>query len=103
MIIDENQLKNPFDVSHIVILPYEHLGKDIGRKEAARFQKEVTTRIAKLFQDATVDSPVYTFLSLRPPSESERDDRIAAKKNVVPQNSAGLGLTQNANDLLKYA
>lgn len=103
MIVAEDQFKNPFDVGHIVILPYEHLGKDIGRKEAARFQKELTTRIAKLFQDDAVDSPVYTFLSLRPPSDSERDDAMAAKKSAVPQNSANLGVTQNANDLLKDA
>jgi hypothetical protein len=103
MIVAEDQFKNPFDVGHIVILPYEHLGKDIGRKESARFQKELKTRIAKLFQDDAVDSPVYTFLSLRPPSDSERDDAMPAKKSAVPQNSANLGFTQNANDLLKDA
>ena len=41
MIVAENQFKNPFDVSHIVTLPYEHLGKDIGRKEAIRFRGHV--------------------------------------------------------------
>jgi MAP3K TRAFs-binding domain len=103
MIVAEDQFKNPFDVSHIVVLTYEHLGKDIGRKEAARFQKELTTRIVQLFQDAAVDSPVYTFLSLRPPSAPERYDLIGAMKDAVSPNSASLGLTQNANDLLKDA
>jgi hypothetical protein len=103
MIVAEDQFKNPFDVSHIVVLPYEHLGKDIGRKEAARFQKELTTRIVKLLQDAAVDSPVYTFLSLRPPSEAERDQLSSEKAKAFAPNSAELGLIQNANDLLKDA
>src|SRR5215831_1302669 len=103
MIVAEDQFKNPFDVGHIVTLPYEHLGKDIGRKEAARFQKELTTRIAKLLQDDAVDSPVYTFLPLRPPSDSRRDDAMPARKSVVLQNSANLDSVQNANDLLKDA
>jgi hypothetical protein len=103
MIIAEDQFKNPFDVGHITILSYEHLGKDIGRKEATRFQKELTTRIAKLFQENAVDSPVYTFLSLQPPSDSRRDNAMAAKKSAVPQKLANLDFTQNANDLLKDA
>lgn len=103
MIVAETQFKNPFDVSHIVTLPYEHLGKDIGRKEALRFQKELATRITKLLQDAAVDSPVYTFLSLRPPYEADRDQSSPEKAKKVASNSAELGLTQNAKDLLKDA
>ena len=99
MIVAENQFKNPFDVGHIVVLPYEHLGKDVGRKEAVRFKQELARRITKLFQDAAVDSPVYTFLSLRPPSEalSGEDGKELA------MHSAELVLTQNANDLLRDA
>src|SRR6185436_15976499 len=48
MIVAENQFKNPFDVGHIVTLPYEHLGKDIGRKEAARFKAVLVDRIRAL-------------------------------------------------------
>jgi hypothetical protein len=101
MIIAENQFKNPFDVSHIVVLPYEHLGKDIGRREAARFQQELKERIPKLLQDAAVDSPVYTFLSLRPPSEAEASPSLQAAR--VAAHSAELGLNQNAKDLLQDA
>jgi hypothetical protein len=103
MIVAEDQFKNPFDVSHIVVLPYEHLGKDIGRKEAVRFQKELTTRIPKLLQDAAVDSPVYTYLSLRPPSETEHNQLPGERAKTVAPSSAELGLTQNASDLLKDA
>jgi MAP3K TRAFs-binding domain len=71
MIVAENQFKNPFDVSHIVTLPYEHLGKDIGRREATRFKKELADRIKQIVAAGAVDSPVYTFMQLKPPSEEE--------------------------------
>jgi hypothetical protein len=71
IIVAETQFKNPFDVGHIVILPYEHLGKDIGRKEAQRFKQVLSSRIKQIMDDANVDSPVYTYLMLNPPSENQ--------------------------------
>ncbi|HEX2459058.1 MAG TPA: hypothetical protein VHJ58_02830, partial [Vicinamibacterales bacterium] len=41
IIVAEQQFKNPFDFSHIVIRRYEHLGSDVGRREAARFKAEL--------------------------------------------------------------
>ena len=39
IIVAEQQFKNPFDFSHIVIRRYEHLGSDVGRREAARSRR----------------------------------------------------------------
>src|SRR5690606_1929607 len=61
--------KYPFDFSHISIRRYEHLGKDIGRIEAKRFQKELTEAILEITAKELEDSPVYTFLpGLVPPT-----------------------------------
>ena len=80
MIVAENGFKNPFDVGHIVTLGYEHLGKDIGRKEAKRFQDTLVTRIRTLMKEMKPDSPVYgTFLTLRPPVEIDPNQPIAAE------------------------
>jgi hypothetical protein len=101
MILAENQFKNPFDVSHIVTLPYEHLGKDIGRREAARLKQVLIERITKLLSGAAVDSPVYTFLPLQPPSESSEhgrsQDKELAAASVQPE------ATQSARELLQDA
>jgi Tetratricopeptide Repeats-Sensor len=102
MIVAENQFKNPFDVGHMLILPYEHLGKDIGRREAARFQQELVGRITTLFQDAVVDSPVYTFLSLCPPCEPAKEESLAETHKTFAS-SAQPDSPRNANDLLKEA
>ena len=70
IIVAEDQFKNPFDVSHIVIRHYKHLGEDIGVSEARRFKKDLKDAIAAIIAKPSVDSPVYTFLqNLRPPVE----------------------------------
>jgi len=70
IIVAEDQFKNPFDVSHIVIRRYKHLGEDIGVGEARRFQKDLKDAIAAIIAEPAVDSPVYTFLkNLQPPVE----------------------------------
>ena len=68
IIVAEAQFKNPFDVSHIVIHSYKHLGEDIGAQEARRFRSALAQAIQAALSEAVPDSPVYTFLpDLRPP------------------------------------
>lgn len=71
IIIAEQGFKYPFDVSHLIIRPYEHLGKDIGRREAARLKADLMSAIEAIAGTEHVDSPVYTFLQqLQPPAEA---------------------------------
>lgn len=71
IIVAEEQFKYPFDVGHIVIRRYKHLGEDIGVKEARRFGDELKQAIAEVLAKAETDSPVYTFLpNLTPPAHS---------------------------------
>lgn len=67
IIVAEEQFNNPFDVSHIAIRRYKHLGEDIGVKEAKRFGDDLKLAIAQILQSGERDSPVYTFLDLVPP------------------------------------
>ena len=68
IIVAEEEFKHAFDVSHIVIRRYKHLGEDIGRKEAERFQRDLKAAIAEIVGSGKTDSPVYTFLhQLQPP------------------------------------
>lgn len=69
IIIAESQFKFPFDIGHISIRGYEHLGKGIDAEEADRIRAELRTAIEKLASGSDLDSPVYTFLpALKPPS-----------------------------------
>lgn len=86
IVISENQTKYPFDISHTVIIPYEHLGKDIGFSETTRFRQELKSTVKEVLRKKTKDSPVYTFLpKLKPPvfSETEIDLLTSKPKNQV--------------------
>lgn len=68
IIVAEEKFANPFDVSHMVIRRYKHLGEDIGQQEARRFKQDLKEAIAAIVDAHKVDSPVYTFLQqLQPP------------------------------------
>ena len=63
----EDQFKNPFDVSHIVLHRYKHLGEDIGAAEAKRFKKDLAEIVRQVIAAGKVDSPFYGFLT--PPAQ----------------------------------
>jgi hypothetical protein len=74
IVIAEDGLKPPFDVNHVVVRHYKHLGEDIGFDEVMRFRKVLTdaiTVIAAQPVDKRVDSPVYRFVGgLNPPARA---------------------------------
>jgi len=68
IVLAEEQFKNPFDLSHIVIRRYKHLGDEIGFREANRLMKELKAAIDSIINNPQIDSPVYTYLpQLQPP------------------------------------
>jgi tetratricopeptide (TPR) repeat protein len=78
IIIAEDGIKTfPFDVNHVAIRQYHHLGEDIGASEARRFQKLLTDAIQQILAKNPMDqdSPVYTFLkNLTPPALQKMQD-----------------------------
>ena len=62
IIIAEKQFKFPFDIGHIAIRSYEHLGKGIAESEAERMRESLKKTIMYLVDKPDTDSPVYTFL-----------------------------------------
>ncbi|HVF96571.1 MAG TPA: hypothetical protein VM871_04590, partial [Flavisolibacter sp.] len=87
IVIAEDGLKSPFDVNHIVIRPYHHLGEDIGFDEVMRFRNELTKAISEIMNKdpRDKDSPVYSFLqNLNPPG-------IAAAVQAAIEQTISLG------------
>jgi MAP3K TRAFs-binding domain len=62
IVIAEKQFKFPFDLGHLLIRPYEHLGKGIDAEEAERVRNDLQKAIQALLATPDIDSPVYTFL-----------------------------------------
>ncbi len=67
VIICEDGMKSPmpFDVNHVTVRQYHHLGEDIGSSEARRFSGLLTDAIKAIVSKdpRDNDSPVYTFLN----------------------------------------
>ena len=96
IIVAEEGFKNPFDVGHIVIRRYKHLGEDIGAKEAKRFRDDLKQAITDILAKGDIDSPVYTFLpELSPPLAESTSAKTAARDSAsfsLDKTTAGLML-----------
>jgi hypothetical protein len=72
IVICEDGAKSfPFDVNHVVIRQYHHMGEGIDFGEVERFRADLTSAINDIFDQTPPrkDSPVYTFLNdLTPPA-----------------------------------
>ena len=62
IIMAESELKFPFDLSHIAIRSYEHLGSGIDAEHAETVRDELKAAIHELLDHPDVDSPVFFFL-----------------------------------------
>ena len=66
--IAEDKMSFPFDVSHLAVRRYHHLGEGIDFGEVMRMKSELTTAIRAILEKPEKDSPVYTFFAdLQPP------------------------------------
>ena len=95
IIMSEEQLTYPFDVNHIAINRYTHLGDSIDYFEVLRFQKVLGETIDAVLSSGQTDSPVYTFLdNLLPPSLREKAVTVARQ---VGEALAEAGDRQNSD------
>src|SRR5262245_19285102 len=84
IVIAEKEFKFPFDLGHVVIRPYEHLGTGIDFEEAERLKKELVKAIKTILEGDEVDSPIYTFLhGLTPPAMPRA--AAAAARTAAPE------------------
>jgi hypothetical protein len=69
IIISEDGLTFPFDLGHIAIRKYHHMGDGIVYEEVERMRKELSEAIKIVSEKEADDSPVYTFIkNLQPPT-----------------------------------
>src|SRR5258708_5884420 len=63
IVMAERNFEMGFDMGHVVIRRYEHLGPGIDYDEVERVKEELTEACRKIPQTEQIDSPVYTFLT----------------------------------------
>lgn len=93
VVIAEDGIKIfPFDLNHVVVRQYHHLGEDVGFKEARRFSELLTKAIVEIMEKdpRDKDSPVYTLLSkLDPPALGKALDAAIENAAKSVEMSAG--------------
>lgn len=94
IVISENKMAYPFDLNHIKITPYAHLGDAIDYEEVERFRKVLTTTLDDVLQANNPDSPIYTFLQLDPPSLREQIEKVVeeAKQHSVSTDTSHINI-----------
>lgn len=108
VVISEDGFKTPpFDINHIVIRTYHHLGEDIGFDEVMRFRAELTKAIGEILAktpEEKRDSPVYEFLErLTPPSiakAAEQAIAAAMEAESTPASNAGATAGEETHSML---
>jgi hypothetical protein len=79
IVIAEKNFDLGFDMGHVVVRRYEHLGTGIDYDEVQRVRGELTDACKSIPRSGQVDSPVYTFLSdLSAPSRGAKVNAAAA-------------------------
>ena len=93
---DGKAAKFPFDLNHVAVRTYHHLGEDIGFDEAQRFTALLTTSIREILdaRPQPCDSPIYTVLNgLVPPRLAQQVadaiEATAAARAVESNATAG--------------
>ena len=76
--IAEDKMMFPFDVSHLAIKKYQHLGDGIDFGEVERMRGVLVNALQTIMAAPKNDSPVYTFFSdLTPPVRKEIQQAVA--------------------------
>ena len=103
VVIAEDGIKTfPFDVNHVAVRQYHHLGEDIGYDEVMRFRDLLTKAIVEIGKKKppAKDSPVYTFLNgLNPPALAAAMQGVAeaAAKSAPAADGEADGASESKN------
>jgi tetratricopeptide (TPR) repeat protein len=85
IVIAEKNFKFPFDIGHLLIRPYTHLGEGIDAEEAETAREALKKAIVELTEKNEADSPVYTFLpTLRKPILGQVEEMQAMAAAAAP-------------------
>ncbi len=111
IVISEDKLMYPFDLNHVVIHSYQHLGDAIDYEEVERFRAALGNVIQTVLDKKEADSPVYTYLnSLIPPKlQAEIEQAVVDREKAKPTPEVGKALSliiqeaEDAIDVMEFA
>jgi tetratricopeptide (TPR) repeat protein len=87
--IAEDKMVYPFDINHIAVRKYHHLGEGIDYEEVERMRTELQKAIEIIASNPVSDSPVYAFLeNLKPPMVEKSAAARALAATLAPSGTA---------------
>jgi len=100
LVIAEDGIREfPFDINHVKIEKYKHLGEDIGVGEAKRFINLLRSKIQHMLNEQTCDSPIYTYINRLKPPYLETIEKLSSNPDPAP----GANISQKENPKKKNA
>lgn len=81
--IAEDKMIFPFDLNHIAIRTYKHLGEGIDFEEVERMRAELQKAITTIANQPVNDSPVYQFLKDLKVSVAAQEKALAAQAEAA--------------------
>ena len=84
IVLAEKNFSFPFDLNHLSILKYEHLGKEIGFNEVMRVRGMLKEKITTLMGSREVDSPVFLFIPALQAASLSKAPEMAAPRSTCP-------------------
>jgi tetratricopeptide (TPR) repeat protein len=106
IVMKEKLGKLHFDLDHTAMFMYEHLGEDIGSREAKRAKAELERLIHEVRENPTPDSPVYTYIPfLRQPSftDAEFEELLEDAEDAQEKFSSLIDEAEKASDASKHS
>jgi len=106
IVMKEKQGKLHFDLDHTATFMYEHLGEDIGNREAKRAQLELGKLINEVSKNPKPDSPVYTYIPfLKQPdfTDEEFEEVLVDAEKAQEKFSSLLSEAETAADASKHS
>ncbi|MBQ2376654.1 MAG: hypothetical protein II298_08310 [Bacteroidales bacterium] len=97
----ESTSKIPFDIDHVRVSSYKHLGEDIGVDESNRMKKLLKEKIANIDGVPIKDSPVYEYLKTLTQPTIDDDEYKDIVGILAEKNECLFALTEKAKSLMQ--
>lgn len=91
----------PFDLSHISIMRYSHLGKDIGVDEAKRCIDKLENIIKTIESKRENDSPFYEYIKSAKPPKMEKNELEELISQLASEHETLFAIVEQARKLKK--
>lgn len=97
--IAEDKMILPFDVNHVTVRRYKHMGDGIDYDEVMSMRKTLTEAIQTIAAKPSDDSPVYTFVKGLKPPFREMENALLRSMTAPPDS----GSNETVSSLMKAA